>query len=96
MQRLEERLSRRYLVRGRVQAVGFRDFTQRLARRLEVTGWVRNGPDGRTVEAVATGMPVAMEAFEHGIRQGPPGAVVTEFTAEDYPKVDMDSFEVRF
>jgi acylphosphatase len=96
VERREGRLTRRYLVRGRVQAVGFRDFTQRVARRLEVTGWVRNGPDGRTVEAVATGMPVAIEAFERGIRQGPPGAVVTEFTAEDYPTVDVDTFEIRF
>jgi acylphosphatase len=87
--------TRRYVIRGRVQAVGFREFTRRTATRLSITGWVRNGHDGRTVEAVATGADDALAAFERAIREGPPGAVVTEFVVEDYPAVAMDRFEIR-
>jgi acylphosphatase len=42
------------IVRGRVQDVFFRASTQREARRLGLTGWVRNRPDG-AVELVAEG-----------------------------------------
>ena len=34
------------LIRGRVQGVSFRWYTQQEAERLGVTGWVRNEPDG--------------------------------------------------
>ena len=39
-------LCRRYIVRGRVQGVGFRWFVQREAQILGLAGWVRNNPDG--------------------------------------------------
>ena len=39
-------LARRYLIRGHVQGVGYRYFTQRIAVRLGVRGWVRNRLDG--------------------------------------------------
>ncbi len=45
---------RRYLFFGRVQGVGFRYTAVQAARRLELTGWVKNCPDG-TVEAEAQG-----------------------------------------
>src|SRR5918994_4386827 len=48
------RLARRYLVRGRVQGVGFRYYTHRAAVQAGVQGWVRNNPDG-TVEIAAAG-----------------------------------------
>ncbi|MGH9576085.1 MAG: acylphosphatase, partial [Terriglobales bacterium] len=38
--------TRRYLVRGRVQGVGFRWFVEAEARTLGLAGWVRNSPDG--------------------------------------------------
>ena len=41
-------------VRGRVQGVFFRAAMRRLARRLDLTGWVRNCPDG-SVEVLAEG-----------------------------------------
>ena len=39
---------------GKVQGVGFRDFTRMFARRKNVTGWVKNMPDG-SVEALFEG-----------------------------------------
>ena len=41
------------IVRGDVQMVGFRYFVLQQAQELGLTGWVRNGEDGQTVEIVA-------------------------------------------
>lgn len=64
-------------IRGRVQGVGFRYSLQREARRLGLTGWVRNRSDG-SVEAVAQGVPSAVEALIEWSRRGPPSAQVTD------------------
>lgn len=63
-------------VHGRVQGVGFRYATHREARRLSVTGWVRNRSDG-TVEVYAEGDEESVRAFEVWLADGPPGARVT-------------------
>ena len=60
----------RYIGRGRVQGVGFRDVARRAARQAGLTGWVRNRDDG-TVEAMAVGSPEALAAFAAALRQGP-------------------------
>jgi acylphosphatase len=75
-------VARRYLVRGRVQGVGFRYFTQAAAVRAGVNGWVRNNPDG-TVEIAAAGAPDALARLEQEIRRGPPGARVDQVVAAD-------------
>jgi acylphosphatase len=69
------RIARRYLIAGRVQGVGFRYFTQRLAVQHGISGWVRNTPDGR-VEIEAEGDTDAMHQFESRVSAGPPGAHV--------------------
>jgi acylphosphatase len=60
----------RYIVRGRVQGVGFRDFARRAALAAGVRGWVRNRADG-TVETVAAGESDALERFAADLRRGP-------------------------
>ena len=65
------RVARRFLVSGRVQGVGFRYFTQDIARREGLTGLVRNLPDGR-VEVIAEGDDTAVDRLEAALRQGPP------------------------
>jgi acylphosphatase len=61
--------SKRYTVyfAGRVQGVGFRYNTCSIARRHDVSGFVRNCPDGR-VELVAEGLPRELDAFLREIR----------------------------
>ena len=46
--------ARRFIVRGRVQGVGFRWFVEREAHILGIAGWVRNNSDG-SVEVLAQG-----------------------------------------
>jgi acylphosphatase len=78
------RITRRYLIVGRVQGVGFRYFAQSMAAREGVNGWVRNLPRG-DVEITADGEADAVERFERRIRGGPPGARVDHVEARDVP-----------
>ena len=64
------KVARKFIVGGVVQGVGFRFFTQRIAARHQVTGYVRNLPDGR-VEALAEGAPQNIEAFKFDLLAGP-------------------------
>jgi acylphosphatase len=59
------------LISGRVQGVCFRLETERTAVRLNVSGWVRNRPDG-TVEAVLEGNVGNVEEMLSWCQQGPP------------------------
>jgi acylphosphatase len=70
-----ERRALRFLVRGRVQGVGFRYFVLRCAREHGVAGWVRNREDG-AVEGEAAGAPEALAGFIAELRRGPRGASV--------------------
>lgn len=78
----------RFIVSGRVQGVGFRYATLQEARRLGVTGWVRNLPDGQ-VEVLAQADAPALERFATWLRRGPPGARVTDL--ERLPAPDADA-----
>ena len=60
-------------VSGRVQGVGFRWFVVEEARRLKLSGWVRNRPDGK-VEIAASGSADALAELESAVTDGPPGA----------------------
>jgi acylphosphatase len=87
-------MTRRYLVRGRVQGVGFRWFVARTARRLGLTGHARNLPEG-TVEVVATGDPAELDQLAQALTQGPPGAVVAGVEVENLvDAVEARSFDI--
>jgi acylphosphatase len=60
----------RAVVRGRVQGVGFREFTRRRAAALGLSGWVRNRPDG-AVELEAEGPRLALNELLRHLRTGP-------------------------
>jgi acylphosphatase len=64
-----------FLIRGRVQGVGFRWFVQREASELELRGWVRNTEDG-DLEVVAAGDPEDLNELRSSLRRGPRGARV--------------------
>jgi acylphosphatase len=80
-------ISRRAIVRGRVQGVGFRFFAERVARELGIRGWVCNLPDG-TVETLAAGEEEAVRRYLERLRKGPLGSRVdaldvSEVSAEE-------------
>jgi acylphosphatase len=62
-------------VGGRVQGVGFRWFVVEKGRRLGLSGWVKNRPDGK-VEIAAAGDATALAQLEAAVERGPPGAQV--------------------
>jgi acylphosphatase len=97
----------RVVVRGRVQGVGFRFFTQREASSRKVRGWVRNCADG-SVEAQLEGEAAAIDALLARLRRGPAHAAVSalelresrsesegEAAGESAGERAPDAFEVR-
>jgi acylphosphatase len=76
----------RVRIAGRVQGVGFRYWTEAMASRLGLSGWVRNRRDG-SVEAVFSGPSDAVAEMLEFCRQGPPSARVDriDLTEEDDP-----------
>ena len=87
--------ARRYLVRGRVQGVGFRWFVEREAYILKIAGWVRNNPDS-TVEVFAQGTREQLSGLHSRLREGPRAARVdnVEVSDED-PVPGLASFQIR-
>ena len=77
-------MTRRFLISGRVQGVGFRWYAWRAAGDLGLTGFVRNLPDGR-VEAVASGNAADLSAFEAALASGPTGARVAGIEVAEVP-----------
>jgi len=63
------------MVRGRVQGVGFRAWTEITALERGLEGWVRNRRDG-AVEALFIGSKDDVAAMIEACRNGPPGARV--------------------
>jgi acylphosphatase len=70
-------ITKSFLVRGRVQGVGFRWYVEREAQLLGVAGWVRNNPDG-AVEVLATGTREQINALHEKLRIGPRAARVDD------------------
>jgi acylphosphatase len=65
------------VIRGRVQGVGFRAWTQHQGELRGLQGWVRNRRDG-SVEAVVAGPTAEVAQMVAVCRQGPRGSAVTE------------------
>lgn len=78
----------RVVIRGRVQGVGFRAWTEMTAVEQNLGGWVRNRRDG-SVEAVFAGPQDAVVAMLELCRQGPPGARVDAVNQHDGNTADL-------
>ena len=79
----------RLRIRGRVQGVGFRWFCRVQGRRLGLSGWVRNDPDG-SVEVAASGDQSRLDEMRRALRRGPDGADV--ISVDDLDPVDDHDF----
>jgi len=88
-------LARRFLVRGRVQGVGFRWFVEREAHILKIAGWVRNNPDS-TVEVLAQGTREQLAGLHSRLREGPRAARVDEVEVKDTDPIPaLTSFQIQ-
>jgi acylphosphatase len=75
-------VTRHVLIRGRVQGVGFRAWTEYTALERGLQGWVRNRRDG-AVEALLVGPPDAVAAMIAVCHQGPRGSHVAGIDQRD-------------
>jgi len=86
--------AKHYLVRGRVQGVGYRYFALEAAERLGITGYARNLSSGE-VEVHAEADEGALERFKLELERGPRMARVTEVVESDAPPGSHSSFLIR-
>jgi len=78
------KIARKYLIKGRVQGVGYRYFADGVASELGIFGYVKNLWDGN-VEVYAIGDAVALEELKRQLAEGPRSARVTAIDESDEP-----------
>jgi acylphosphatase len=87
--------AKHYLIRGRVQGVGYRYFALEAAERHQIRGYVRNLPGGE-VEVHAVGEEIALDLFKQELEQGPRMARITNIAEQDLPVSQLySSFLIR-
>jgi acylphosphatase len=86
-----------FLVKGRVQGVGFRWFAQREAAEIGLRGWVRNTDDGH-VEVLAAGEPDQLKDLALALARGSRGSRVDEVVEHELAEsegAELKSFEIE-
>jgi acylphosphatase len=86
--------ARRYILKGRVQGVGFRYFAYQAARAFVVNGWVRNTPVGG-VEIHAEGDLDKLNEFLARISKGPTFASVEDVEIREVEPEGHSDFSIR-
>ena len=83
--------------------VGFRVYAEQIVAQIErteqapITGWIRNLPDGSTVEVVAEGPRTSLDLLLDELRIGPPMAMVRQVDAEwSDAQGDLEPFELTY
>jgi acylphosphatase len=89
-------MARQVFYEGRVQGVGFRYTVRNIAKGYEVTGWVRNLPDGR-VELHACGEPAELSAFLTAVGESELNGHIRKMEQLEIPAfTGVKGFEIRF
>lgn len=83
-----------FLIKGRVQGVGYRFFTYISARKYLIKGWVRNLDSG-DVEVLAQGTSGGMEKFKKSLIQGPAFSQVEDISEEILDHEQFLSFNIK-
>ncbi|MCB9056553.1 MAG: acylphosphatase [Chitinophagales bacterium] len=79
------------IVSGKVQGVFYRQHTKDTAKQLNITGEVKNMPNG-TVSIIATGTKEQLEKLVAWCKDGSPKAVVTDIIINELPLQEFDHF----
>ena len=88
-------ITKKILIKGKVQGVWFRASTKQQAEILGIVGWVRNTKEG-AVEGVFQGAKEKVDDLIHWCHQGPSFAQVTEVIVESYQGNEQyTSFNIR-
>lgn len=89
-----DRTARRLIAQGLVQGLGVRPAIARLARELNLTGFVANTPQG--LQVVVEGSAAAVSSFEERFRPAlPRGAVIEQLIIEQLPIANHSHFEIH-
>jgi acylphosphatase len=88
-----KKTARRYLVRGRVQGVGYRYFVERIAGELGLAGYARNLDDG-SVEVYAVGSPNGIAELSGHLRKGPRWADVRGVEEQEAAVAEYFGFRI--
>lgn len=91
---MSEIITRRLMIRGLVQGVGYRNYIEYKAGELGIKGWVRNRLDG-SVEAVVQGPETAVAAIIECAQRGPRASQVSGVTVSTGEGAD-DHFGAHF
>ena len=86
-----------FLIRGRVQGVGFRWFVHREASELGLRGWVRNTESG-DVEVVAAGDPADLDELRTELKKGSRGSRVDRVIEHELDAAEasgLKEFEIQ-
>lgn len=86
--------ARRWLISGRVQGVGFRDFVRRHAVAAGLSGYAKNLSDGR-VEVFAQGTSTELEDLQGHLHRGPRWSDVRGVVVEDAAPISISGFQIR-
>lgn len=88
-------MTRRYIVRGRVQGVGYREFARRRAEEIGLTGMVRNLDDGN-VEVIASGTQEQLDTLAGYLHRGPQFGEVHGVTESEHGPIKARGFTVLY
>jgi acylphosphatase len=84
MARSSPKIARKFLIKGRVQGVGYRYFAEHWASQLGICGYVKNLWDGN-VEVYAIGEAMALEELKRQLAEGPRSARVAAIDESEEP-----------
>lgn len=86
-------ISKNIIVKGRVQGVGYRFSAKKAAEKMNITGTIKNLPDG-SVQIYASGDSLNMQRFIEWCDEGPTLAKVTQVIAIDIPYQGFKTFSI--
>ena len=87
-------IAKTFKIYGKVQNVGFRFYTHKKAKEYNITGFVKNEPDG-SVYIEAEGEEISLTAFESWCKLGPTWARVSEFKSNQAPPKNYSDFKIK-